>query len=344
MLSRAGPEPCRGRAPEALIHAGTAAWGCFAATKLYSMTVLVFLDPAHPAGRLADASSPTLLATDQGVTRGDGIFESLLAVNGVPRKVQAHLDRLAGSALSMDLQIPAAEVWLAAMTTALTAYTDTVAAAGAPGSSGTEAHAVVKLIATRGPEGGNAATAWVQVSAISPALAAQRASGLSVILLERGYDSDIATRAPWLLLGAKTLSYAVNMAALRHAHTVGADDVIFTSSDQLVLEGPTSSVLLAHISDDSGTPVKRLITPHLDTGILPGTTQGALFAAAKEAGWELGYGPVTPADLLDADAVWLISSLRLLAPVNTIDGQEIGTAANRAQLSEELSTLLASTL
>ena len=90
--------------------------------------------------------------------------------------------------------------------------------------------------------------------------------------------------------------------------------------------------------------MKRLITPHLDTGILPGTTQGALFAAAKAAGWELGYGPVTPADLLDADAVWLISSLRLLAPVNTIDGAEIGTAANRAALTEELSALLATTL
>ncbi|ALV46930.1 4-amino-4-deoxychorismate lyase [Arthrobacter alpinus] len=307
------------------------------------MTVLVFLDPAHPAGRLVDASSPAILATDQGVTRGDGIFESMLAVNGVPRKIQAHLQRLAGSARTMDLTIPPADVWQAAITTAVAAF----GAAEDQHSGATvngDKQCVVKLIATRGPEGGDTPTAWVQVSAISPALAEQRAKGLDVILLERGYDSDIAIRAPWLLLGAKTLSYAVNMAALRHAHEQGADDVIFTSGDSLVLEGPTSSVLLAHISDDSGVPVKRLITPHLDTGILPGTTQGALFAAAKEAGWELGYGPVTPADLLDADAVWLISSLRLLAPVNTIDGAEIGTAAIRGRLSEELSAILATTL
>jgi 4-amino-4-deoxychorismate lyase len=307
------------------------------------MTVLVFLDPAHPAGRLVDASTPAILATDQGVTRGDGIFESMLAVDGVPRKIQAHLDRLAGSARTMDLAIPSSEVWQGAITTAVAAF-----AAAEPQDSRVAGDAarqcVVKLIATRGPEGANTPTAWVQVSAISPALAEQRANGLDVILLERGYDSDIAARAPWLLLGAKTLSYAVNMAALRHAHDQGADDVIFTSGDSLVLEGPTSSVLLAHISDDSGVPVKRLITPHLDTGILPGTTQGALFAAAKEAGWELGYGPVTPADLLDADAVWLISSLRLLAPVNTIDGAEIGTAAIREQLSCELSAILATTL
>ncbi len=298
------------------------------------MTVLVFLDPAHPAGRLADAASPTILATDQGVTRGDGIFESMLAVNGVPRKEQAHLDRLAASARIMELQIPAEGVWQAAITTALAAYAT---------GTGVEGQAVVRLIATRGPEGTNAPTAWVQVAAISPGLAQQRAKGLEVILLDRGYDSDVAARAPWLLLGAKTLSYAVNMAALRHAHNLGADDVIFTSGDALVLEGATSSVLLAHVSDDSGVPVKRLITPNLDTGILPGTTQGALFTAAREAGWELGYGPVTPADLLDADAVWLISSLRLLAPVNTIDGQPIGVPEVRAQLTDELSLLLAQT-
>lgn len=297
------------------------------------MTVLVFLDPAFPAGRVADAAAPTILATDQGLTRGDGIFESMLAVDSRPRKVQAHLDRLASSARAMDLELPAQEVWLRAITTAIAGYEATEPAA-ADGI-------VVKLIVTRGVEGSSTPTAWVQASALSPALAEQRRNGLDVILLDRGYDSSIAERAPWLLMGAKTLSYAVNMAALRHAHTRGADDVIFTSGDGRVLEGPTSSVLLAHISDDGGTPVKRLITPQLDSGILPGTTQGALFAAARAAGWELGYGPVEPADLMDADAVWLISSIRLLAPVNRIDGQEIGTPGIRARLTQELGALLA---
>lgn len=305
------------------------------------MTVLVFLDPAFPAGRLVDAGTPALLATDQGVTRGDGIFESLLAVNGEPRKVAAHLARLADSADTMDLLIPEDGAWLAAMTTAVTAF---LAAEPPAADEFGNTNVVLKLIVTRGPEGSNKPTAWVQATGLSPALAEQRANGLEVILLDRGYDTTVSQRAPWLLLGAKTLSYAVNMAALRHAQKQGADDVIFTSSDGKVLEGPTSSVLLAHITDDDGAPVKRLITPNLDSGILPGTTQGALFAAASEAGWELGYGPVEPADLLDADAVWLISSLRLLAPVNRIDGQEIGTAETRARLSAELGALLATTL
>ncbi|MEE2524195.1 aminodeoxychorismate lyase [Pseudarthrobacter sp. J75] len=303
--------------------------------------VLVFLDPAHPAGRLADATQPQLMATDQGATRGDGVFESMLAVGGQVRKMQAHLDRLQGSARALDLVIPGQLVWRAAVDTAVAAYRSQF-----PAATPEDDEIVVKLIASRGPEGSDTPTAWVQASPPPAAGRLQRETGIDVVLLDRGYDSTVAERAPWLLLGAKTLSYAVNMAALRHAHKVGADDVIFTSSDGRVLEGPTSTVLLAHYETtddgDGGTRVtRRLITPQLDSGILPGTSQGALFTAAKAAGWELGYGPLEPEDLFSADAVWLISSIRLLAPVNHIDGREIGTPELRKQLTAELSELFA---
>lgn len=299
--------------------------------------VLVFLDPAFPDGRLADASKPQLLVTDQGATRGDGIFETMLAVGGNVRKVQAHLDRLARSADALDLVIPPEDEWRRAIGAALSEYRSEY-----PPASAAEDELVVKLVVTRGVEGATAPTAWVQVSPTGALARRQRETGIDVILLDRGYDSDAAERAPWLLLGAKTLSYAVNMAALRHAHKQGADDVIFISSDGRVLEGPTSTVLLAHAgTSDDGTSVKRLITPQLDSGILPGTSQGALFTAAKAAGWELGYGPLEPQDLLDADAVWLISSVRLLAPVNRIDGKEIGTPSVQKELTAELNELFA---
>lgn len=310
-------------------------------TPAASAIVLVFLDPEFERGRIADASQPQLMATDQGATRGDGVFESMLAVKGRARKLDAHLNRLEGSARALELQIPSQDAWRRAITTAIGEYRSTH-----PAASPEEDEVVVKLIATRGADGAAAATSWVQASPVPAMGRRQRETGIDVILLDRGYDSEVGERAPWLLLGAKTLSYAVNMAALRHAHQQGADDVIFTSTDGRVLEGPTSTVLLAHLdtSDDGagGTKaVRRLITPQLDSGILPGTSQGALFAAAKAAGWELGYGPLEPQDLFDADAVWLISSIRLLAPVNHIDGREIGTPALRKQLTAELNELFA---
>ena len=308
-------------------------------------TVLVFLDPAFDGGRVADASQPQLMATDLGATRGDGVFESLLAVGGRPRKIQAHLTRLAGSARLLELNIPAEDAWRRAVETAIREFRGQGPAAASTGGTDQD-EVVVKLLVTRGPEGAAAPTCWVQASPPAAAGRRQRETGIDVILLDRGYDSEVGERAPWLLLGAKTLSYAVNMAALRYAHRHGADDVIFTSADGRVLEGPTSTVLLAHLetADDGAggvRTIRRLITPQLDSGILPGTSQGALFTAAKAAGWELGYGPLEPKDLLDADAVWLISSIRLLAPVNHIDGQEIGTPELRRQLTAELNALFA---
>ncbi|MBT2513663.1 aminodeoxychorismate lyase [Arthrobacter sp. ISL-30] len=300
-------------------------------------TVLVFLDPDFEDGRIADASQPQLMATDLGATRGDGVFESLLAVEGRPRKLQAHLNRLASSGRALDLEIPDQDTWRRAITTAINEYRFVN-----PAPSPAEDEVVIKLLVTRGVEGASMPTCWIQASPTPAVGRRQRETGIDVILLDRGFDSEAAERAPWLLLGAKTLSYAVNMAALRYAHKEGADDVIFTSRDGRVLEGPTSTVLLAHVEkSDDGTTVKRLITPMLDSGILPGTSQGALFAAAKDAGWELGYGPLVPKDLFDADAVWLISSIRLIAPVNHIDGKEIGTPAVRKQLTAELNELFA---
>ncbi|MDN5822825.1 MAG: aminodeoxychorismate lyase [Arthrobacter sp.] len=292
------------------------------------MTVLVFLDPSRPAGRLADASAAQLLVTDQGVIRGDGVFESMLYTAGAVRKLDAHLSRLRGSAASCDLDLPGEQSWRAAIATAVARYDQERTA-----DPEDPDEAVVKLVATRGPEDQPHGTAWVTVSPAPESGRRQRTEGVAVVLLDRGYDSSLAERAPWLLQGAKTLSYAVNMAALRHAHTLGAEDVIFTSSDGRVLEGPTSTVLLATRVNG----VKQLVTPMVETGILPGTTQGAIFAAAEAAGWTLGYGPLEPADLFDADAVWLVSSLRLLAPVTSIDGTPI--SRDRA-LGTELAALL----
>ncbi len=54
-------------------------------------------------------------------------------------------------------------------------------------------------------------------------------------MLDRGYRHDAERTSPWLLAGAKTLSYAVNRAMLREAARRGADDAIFVSSDGYVL-------------------------------------------------------------------------------------------------------------
>ena len=149
--------------------------------------------------------------------------------------------------------------------------------------------------------------------------------------LDRGYALEVPARAPWLLLGAKTLSYAVNMAALREARRRGADDAVFVTSDGYVLEAPTASVIL-RFGD-------RFVTPTPNAGILHGTTQLSLFTHLEQRGFEAVYETVALADLARADAAWLLSSVRLAAPIAAVDGHP--KAVDRA-VTDELNAYLLS--
>lgn len=276
---------------------------------LSASAALVFLDEAHPSGRIANPDAPQILVTDEGLTRGDGVFETMLAVDGKVRKLQMHLSRLASSANICSLEVPPDQVWEAAINTAISTLTQ---------QHPEYTEMTVKLTATRGVPG-QSSTCWVLATGVPEATVKQREHGVDVILLDKGHDAAANHRAPWLLMGAKTLSYAVNMSALRYAKSHGKDDVIFHTSEDRVLEGPTSTVLMLKLDPDSGVPT--LITPRLETGVLPGTTQGAIFSGAESSGWKLGYGPVTTGELLQMDAVWLVSSVRLITPVLSLDDQ-----------------------
>ena len=117
--------------------------------------------------------------------------------------------------------------------------------------------------------------------------------------LDRGLPATGVDAMPWLLAGAKTLSYAVNMAALRHAARQGAGDVIFVSSDGYILEGPRSTVVIATDSEDADGNL-CLLTPPPWYPILRGTTQQALFEVARTKGYDCDYRALRVADLLCA--------------------------------------------
>lgn len=258
--------------------------------------------PAHERGAsgfaLVDPALPHVSVLDLAATRGDGIFESLSVTAGMAHAVDAHLRRFSASARKLELPSPDLEAWRAAID-AVVNDLDPVA------------EAVVKIVMTRGIEGDPKPTGWVYASP-SPDHRAARETGIRVITLDRGYRHDIELSAPWLLTGAKTLSYAINRAVLREAARRSADDVIFVSSDGYVLEGPTSSVLIRRGN--------AILTPGTGLGILEGTTQGDLFDWAISRGLETGFELLTPARLAESDAVWLVSSGRQAAPVREIDG------------------------
>src|SRR6478609_6846932 len=284
--------------------------------------VVVTLD-----GQAQDPRKPLLHADDLSVVRGDGIFESLLVRDGRPCLLEAHLGRLAHSARLMDLPEPDLPGWRAAVATAASRWTQ---------QGGDEG--VMRLIYSRGRERGSEPTAFTMIGAVPGRVAAARADGVSAMTLARSLPAEGAADMPWLLAGAKTLSYAVNMAALRHADRHGAGDVIFVSCEGHVLEGPRSTVVIATQID--GTV--GLLTPPPWYPILRGTTQRALFDVARNKGYDCDYKALRSADLFAAQGVWLVSSITLGARVHTLDGKLLPPAPLAAEFAELIDTAIVS--
>jgi 4-amino-4-deoxychorismate lyase len=277
--------------------------------------VIVTLDgDVHPADR------PLLFADDLAAVRGDGVFETLLVRDGGACLVEAHLGRLVHSANLLELPSPDLTAWRRAIDRAAQQWT-----------SQTNDEAAMRLAYSRGRESGSAPTAYVTVNPVSDRIGTVRREGLAAVTLPRELPSAGVEKMPWLLAGAKTLSYAINMAALRHADRHGAGDVIFVSSDGYILEGPRSTVVIAADGDDGSV---CLLTPPPWYPILRGTTQQALFGVARSKGYDCDYRALRVADLIAAQGIWLVSSMTLAARVHTLDGRVLPRAPLTAEFAE----------
>lgn len=254
-----------------------------------------------PGYRLADPTVPQLSVTDLVATRGDGVFETIGAFDGSPVNVGPHLARLARSAEMIDLPAPDQALLAEAVDAAIAAHESV-------------AELSVRVMLTRGVEGEGTPTCWIHAR-VSDDWTPYRA-GMRVAALDRGLATTAAETSPWLLQGAKTLSYAVNMAAVREAKRRGAADVLFVSSDGYALEGPTSTLLVRRGDTFLTTPASA--------GVLAGTAVATLFEWLREQqGLATGEELMTIEDVKGSDGAWLLSSTRLAAPITHLDEHEL---------------------
>ncbi|WP_068272823.1 aminodeoxychorismate lyase [Aldersonia kunmingensis] len=253
-------------------------------------------------GEVLDPDTPVLTADDVGAIRGDGVFETLLVREGELCNLARHLTRLVNSAKMLELPEQDPEVWRFAAETAAHAWGD-------------RSEGMMRWVLTRGREGGGEASAFITVAPVPERIAKSRREGISVMTLQRGHSVELNQLAPWQLHGAKTLSYATNMAALRFAQRNHVDDVIFLSSERRVLEGPRSTVVI--VRGD------HLLTPPVSSGILPGTTQQAMFDLAPKFGFTTEVKPLLAADLITANGLYLVSSVALAVRVRELDGLKL---------------------
>ena len=226
-------------------------------------------------GRITGTSEARIPAADDGLLRGDGVFEVIRLYAGRPFALGEHLDRLERSAGAIELPVDRAtfEAEIAALLTEF------------GGDDGQ-----LRLVATRGGR-------RLAFTENLPPYADAEAITLASV-----------TYAPSVILnGVKSLSYAANMQATRLAAARGADEALLVRPDDVVLEGPTSTVFW--VAGDG-----RLRTPSLEVGILASITRDRLIREL-----DVEEGAYSLAELRGASEAFLASTVREVQAVSAVD-------------------------
>lgn len=245
-------------------------------------------------GALLDQERPVLRADDHGITVGDGVFETLKVVGGVPFALTRHLRRLEASAAGLGIAVD----------------TDAVRRAVAEVLAvDTYDRARLRITITGGP---------------SP-FGSDRGDATPTVMVATGPMStwpptaDVAV-VPWTrneraaTAGLKTTSYADNVIALRFAHEHGAAEAIFANSVGELCEGTGSNIFVGIDGE--------LVTPPIASGCLAGITRELVIE------WlgDVVERPVPLAGLTRADEAFLTSSTRDVQPIRAVDDAVLPSA------------------
>lgn len=240
-------------------------------------------------GALHRDDAATVSAFDHGFTVGDGCFETVKVIDGVPFALRRHLERLARSARGLGLAEP-------------------------PASEVREACRAV-LSAPDTPRSARLRITWT--SGAAP-LGSERGAARATLVVAAAplpdrSDSESVAVAPWprnergALSGLKTTSYAENVVALAWARRHGAGEALLGNTRGELCEGTGSNVFVVF--------GERVVTPPLSSGALAGVTRALVleWCAAEEAELPLESLP-------EASELFLTSTTRDVQAVGRLDG------------------------
>jgi len=125
-----------------------------------------------------------------------------------------------------------------------------------------------------------------------------------------------ARHAACMFAGTKILSWAMNLTWVEEAHERGFDEVILLNERGEVAECTSANVFIANGN--------KVWTPPLSSGCLPGVTRDILLHEIQAPGYEIGEKSLLPAEVEQADDVFITSTTRALLPVLEIDGKKVG--------------------
>jgi branched-chain amino acid aminotransferase/4-amino-4-deoxychorismate lyase len=234
---------------------------------------------------------------DRGLLLGDGLFETLLWVDGRIECLDAHLARLAAGCRTLGLPVPDLEE-AARLCRA------------APGEAGLESgRAAVRLTLTAGSGGrGLERPAAPTVRMMARAAAAAPVSTPADLVLARTRRNEGSPAAR-----LKTLSYLDNVLARAEALAAGADEAVMLNN-----RGELACASAANLFWITGD---RLFTPALSCGVLNGVVRARVLAKAADLGAETGVVAAGVPALEGAQAAFLTNSLIGVRPVARFEGR-----------------------
>jgi len=260
-------------------------------------------------GQVAD----NVPADDRGLHYGDGVFETLAAIDGRPLRLDAHLERLRRGCERLGFACPDP----AAMAQQLRAE-----------AAGRE-RAVLKLIVTRGssgrgyaPANGNAPRTIVLAGDWPADGAMEDAGGIEVRICATRLGHNPA------LAGIKHLNRLEQVLASGEWDDPAIAEGLMLDVEGNLVEGTRSNVFIVRAG--------RLLTPDLSSCGVAGIVRRAVIDAASEAGIEAGISTLRPDDLFAAEEVFVCNSIIGIRAVRRCEHQSFLPGPATAWIRENL--------
>ena len=237
-------------------------------------------------GEIVAAGVAAVSPVDHAIIVGDGVFETLKVVDGVPFALTRHLGRLKRSADGLGLPGP---------------------------DDGLVRRAVAETLAAD-REAGRLRITW---SSGPGPLGSDRGGGPGTLLVAsspgtvwpetvRVHLCEWTRNERGALTGLKTTSYAENVRALEAAHQREASEALLTNTQGRLCEGTGTNVFL--VVD------RQLVTPPLSSGCLAGITRELVLELTEVVERE-----IEPAEFAVASEAFLTSSTREVGAISAVD-------------------------
>jgi aminodeoxychorismate lyase len=275
--------------------------------------VIVFLN-----GKFVPENKAVISIFDRGFLYGDGLFETIRVLNGIPFRWPQHMGRLQQGAAFLKIKLPFTPAKLRAFADKLIVKNkipDSLLrvslsrGVGSPGYSPKNAKEPTLVISLRpAPKLDQKVPQWNLIS------------------------SSFRLPAGEPLARFKTANKLSHVLARAEADTVGANEALLLNTNGFVVEGTSSNLFW----------IKRstIYTPSLAAGILPGVTRSVVLEIAAKLKIPIREKNIRLKELYQAEGIFLSLSSLGIVEAKSLDKKELKKSPLTAHIASSYTDIL----